>query len=61
MDDHDPRDCITNDPDCPRYACRVYREGHRDGWDRGHDHGFAEGYAAGYPDGMRDCPGPHGG
>ncbi len=61
--DHDYTRC--DDTDCPRFPCRVYREGWRDGWDRGHAEGEAEGYARGYatgfPDGIAACPGPHGG
>ena len=72
-DNHDYRQCYYDDPDCPRFPCRVYREGrehgYRDGHQRGHAEGHAEGYteghaagyAQGYPDGMAACPLPHGG
>ena len=61
-DDHpDYRDC--NDEDCPRFPCRLYREGWRDCWpvafDAGVDEGYSKGYADGFPDGMAACPGPH--
>jgi flagellar biosynthesis/type III secretory pathway protein FliH len=58
---------------CPRFPCRVYREGHEhgqaDGYAKGHAAGYAEGYAKGhtggyakgYPDGIAACPRPHGG
>lgn len=65
------------DDDCPRFICRVYKEGFSNGWDIGWDRGFAEGYAKGYedgyrqgyedgykqgfPDGIAACPLPHGG
>jgi hypothetical protein len=46
--DHDYRTC--RDPDCPRFPCRVYREGRHDG----HAAGYAEGHAAGYGEGYGD-------
>ena len=63
-DDHpDYRDC--NDDGCPRFPCRVYREGYRGGYEAGFEdglvEGYAKGYASGFPDGMAACPGPHGG
>jgi hypothetical protein len=49
-DDHpDYRECT--DADCPRYPCRIYREGFRDGRDVGRREGYAEGYPDGYIDG----------
>jgi hypothetical protein len=42
---HDYRACA--DPDCPRYACRVYAEGVAAGRAAGHAAGYAAGYAAG--------------
>jgi flagellar biosynthesis/type III secretory pathway protein FliH len=36
------------DEGCQRFACRVYREGHRHGRDEGKAEGHAEGHAAGY-------------
>ena len=61
------RDC--NDDSCPRFPCRVYREGFVDGYHKGWDDGYQEGYAKGYADGynigfgdgLASCPGPHGG
>lgn len=43
---HDYHAC--RDPECERYACRVYREG------------LADGYDDGFQDGLESCPGPHG-
>jgi hypothetical protein len=45
---HDYRSCT--DPDCPRFACRVYREGYGEG----RADGQAEGYIDGYCDGAAD-------
>ena len=42
---HDYQTC--HDPDCPRFACKVYREGYQDG----HGDGQAEGYVDGYVNG----------
>lgn len=42
-----------DDEDCPRFICRVYKEGRADG--------NVEGYQIGYADGLASCPGPHGG
>jgi len=67
---HDYRECFyDSQPDrgslapheCPRFPCRVFREGHELGYQRGHGAGHAAGYAAGYADGLASCPGPHGG
>jgi hypothetical protein len=48
---------------CQRYACRVYKEGHRNGRELGRVEGYAkghtDGYAEGFPDGLASCPGPH--
>jgi hypothetical protein len=56
-DEHpDYRDCRWIDPDCPRFPCRVYREGyedgHRDGYAAGYADGEASGFASGYAAGM---------
>lgn len=45
---HDYQSC--DDPDCPRFGCKVYKEGYADG----HGAGFAEGYSAGYGDGYSE-------
>jgi hypothetical protein len=45
---HDYQTC--HDPDCPRFACKVYREGYADG----RTDGVAEGYIDGYCDGAAD-------
>ena len=42
---HDYQSC--GDPDCPRFACKVYKEGYGDG----HGDGSADGWSAGYADG----------
>ena len=44
-----------DDEDCPRFQCRVYKEGRSDGIAEGRQLGYAEGY----PDGMAACPLPH--
>lgn len=63
-DNHDYRQCFHDDPACPRFPCRVYREGRRDGdregYERGRQDGYVAGYADGYPDGIAACPLPHG-
>lgn len=50
-DQHDYRACYHRDPGCPRFPCRVYREGFEDGERRGYDRGFSDGEAKGYADG----------
>jgi hypothetical protein len=48
---------------CQRFACRVYKEGHRNGKEegraeghaKGHAEGYSEGYAAGYSAGAASC------
>lgn len=45
--EHDYQTC--DDPDCPRFPCRVYKEGR----DRGYQDGESAGYAQGYVDGSR--------
>ena len=58
-DNHDYRECFyDSQPDrgraaqvCPRFPCRVYREGHQ--------HGYADGYDDGFPDGIAACPRDH--
>jgi hypothetical protein len=56
-DDHPYQHCT--DEDCPRFPCRVYKEGQRngydggttlgfDGWHVGYRVGWADGYAEGY-------------
>jgi hypothetical protein len=49
---HDYRSC--SDPDCPRFACKVYREGRDAGEAAGQAEGYTEGYAEGYCDGTAD-------
>lgn len=46
--EHDYRVC--DDDDCPRFPCRVYKEG----WADGHAAGSASGYASGYSDGYSE-------
>jgi hypothetical protein len=43
------------DDDCPRFQCRVYKEGRSDG----RTEGWTAGYAIGFPEGMAACPLPH--
>ena len=45
-EEHDYRDCP--DPDCPRFPCRVYKEGAQAGYWRGYMDGESAGFAAGY-------------
>lgn len=52
---HDHRTC--RDPDCERYACRIWHEALKVGYDEG----FEDGYGAGFDAGLASCPGPHGG
>lgn len=47
---HDYQTC--RDPDCPRFPCRVYREGWEEGYRQGRAAGYVAGYAAGYGDGI---------
>jgi hypothetical protein len=44
----DYRDCLWRDPACPRFPCRVYREGYQDGDQAGYARGWADGEAAGF-------------
>jgi hypothetical protein len=73
-DRHDYRECFhDNQPDrgslapqeCPRFPCRVFREGYALGYAAGHAAGYAAGHAAGYAEGFSDglasAPGPDGG
>ena len=41
---------LCNDDDCPRFPCRVYKEGYA----RGYQDGVITGYAAGYADGFSE-------
>ena len=50
--DHDYRSC--RDQDCPRFPCRVYREGYEHGYADGFADGQGAGYAAGYSEGYGD-------
>lgn len=49
---HDYQTCT--DPDCPRFPCKVYKEGaeagHASGYASGYGDGFADGYSAGSSD-----------
>lgn len=47
--DHEYQLC--DDPDCPRFPCRVFKEGYAAGWQLGYVEGEATGYAQGYSDG----------
>ena len=50
--EHDYQLC--SDRDCPRFPCRVFREGREAGYHDGYDAGFADGYGAGYGAGFAD-------
>ena len=41
-------------PDCERFAFRVYAEGFRNGYAAGHAAGHAEGYVNGHADGYTE-------
>jgi len=43
---HEPPAC--QDDDCPRYGCRMYKEGREDGKAEGYGGGYAQGAADGY-------------
>jgi flagellar biosynthesis/type III secretory pathway protein FliH len=45
---------LCQDEDCPRFPCRVYKEGWQAGYVTGRAVGYAEGYEAGYADGYAD-------
>lgn len=42
------------DENCPRFACKVYKEGVMDGYAVGFPAGFAQGHALGYERGYRE-------
>lgn len=42
------------DDNCPRFPCKVYKEGVMDGYAVGFPNGFGEGLAAGYEKGFED-------
>lgn len=46
------------DPDCPRFPCRVFKEGFKAGYEigkaAGESAGYAAGMAAGYTEGFAD-------
>ncbi|MQA06777.1 MAG: hypothetical protein GEV07_30140 [Streptosporangiales bacterium] len=63
---HDYRECFQKSAgtrfaaahDCPKYPCRIYREGHTNGLEvgrqLGHATGYSEGYSTGYAEATRD-------
>jgi hypothetical protein len=53
IEEHHYADC--DDPDCPRFPCRVYKEGDRNGYHRGKAEAQAGEYAAGYAAGARSA------
>jgi hypothetical protein len=67
-DNHDYRECFyDSQPDrgraaqvCPRYPCRVYREGYEHGRADGFADGHGAGYSAGYGDGQAAAQGQDG-
>ena len=50
--EHDYADCT--DAECPRYPCRIYREGFIAGTAAGYGAGMAAGYAEGYSAGYQE-------
>lgn len=42
---------LCRDEDCPRFPCRVYKEGYEAGYRAGHTAGYAEGYTEGFQEG----------
>lgn len=68
---HDYQAC--NDADCPRPLCIAFKTGWKFGYDtgcedtwpvafeQGYKEGYAVGFGAGFSEGLRSCPGPHGG
>ena len=51
--EHDYQVCY--DPDCPRYPCKVYKEGYAAGCADGRATGYSEGYTEGYAAGESDA------
>lgn len=68
---HDYRECFQKSAgsrfsapqDCPRYPCRIYREGHTNGLEvgrqLGHAAGYGEGYTAGHHAGYQEAVRDH--
>lgn len=64
---HDYRQCFQKSAgtrwsapeDCPRYPCRVYREGHDNGLEIGRQLGQSAGYSDGYTNGYADAARDH--
>jgi len=56
---HEPTEC--KDDDCPRYGCKMYKEGYENGYGDGHGAGYgagrSDGYAEGYADGAATAEG----
>ena len=56
---HEPAEC--KDDDCPRYGCKMYKEGYENGYGDGHGAGYgagrSDGYAEGYADGAATAEG----
>jgi hypothetical protein len=53
--EHDYQTC--RDPDCPRYPCKVYKEGFDAGQAAGYASGYGDGFADGYSAGSSDTAG----
>ena len=49
-EEHHYTECT--DPDCPRFPCKVYKEGAQSGYWRGWADGETAGFAAGYAAGV---------
>ena len=45
---------LCQDPDCPRFPCRVYKEGFTAGRAVGYAEGYGDGYGTGYGDGYAE-------
>jgi hypothetical protein len=53
-DDHHYADCT--DPDCPRFPCKVFKEGAAAGYRTGFMDGESVGFAAGFAAGVASAP-----
>lgn len=49
---HDYQTC--DDDDCPRFPCRVYKEGFANGRAVGYAEGYGAGYVGGYSEGYQE-------
>jgi hypothetical protein len=49
---HEPAEC--KDDDCPRYGCKMYKQGYEAGYADGHGAGYGAGRVQGYVEGHAD-------